>query len=321
MSTHRWAEHSEEAARPRDEGPEGKSGPVAPTGLALVALLAGAVGIAFAPIFVKISEVGPVATGFWRVLLALPILWAWMEIEGRRSGKPGRPSGPRDLLALFASGLFLGSTFALWHWALGLTSVANSTLLVNLAPVFVALGAWFFLGQRFGAAFLAGMVMALGGAALLVAGGTSGLGGGKVAGDGLAALAAVFYAGYFLSVSGLRPRFSTAAVMAYGTPAACAALLPVALLSGESLLPASWQGWAVLVAVALVSHVLGQSLVAYALAVLPAAFSSVALLLQPTSSAALAWAILGEALGPWQTAGGAVVLAGVVLARSGSRRG
>lgn len=107
-------------------------------------------------------------------------------------------------------------------------------------------------------------------------------------GDGLAALAAVFYAGYFLSVSGLRPRFSTAAVMAYGAPAACAALLPVALLSGEGLLPASWQGWAVLLAVALVSHVLGQSLVAYALAGLPAAFSSVALLLQPTIAAALA---------------------------------
>jgi drug/metabolite transporter (DMT)-like permease len=109
--------------------------------------------------------------------------------------------------------------------------------------------------------------------------------------------------------------------MAYGAPAACAALLPVALLSGESLLPASWQGWAVLVAVALVSHVLGQSLVAYALAGLPAAFSSVALLLQPTIAAALAWAILAQALGPWQAAGGAVVLAGVVLARSGGRRG
>jgi drug/metabolite transporter (DMT)-like permease len=96
---------------------------------------------------VKTSEVGPVATAFWRVLLALPILWAWMEIEGRRSGKPGRPSGPRELLALFASGLFLGSTFALWHLSLGLTSVATSTLLVNLAPVFVALGAWLFLGK------------------------------------------------------------------------------------------------------------------------------------------------------------------------------
>ena len=165
------------------------------------------------------------------------------------------------------------------------------------------------------------MALTLGGAALLVAGGTSGLGGGEVAGGGLAALAAVFYAGYFLSVSGLRPRFSTAAVMAYGAPAACVALLPVALFSGESLLPASWQRWAVLVAVALVSQILGQSLVAYALAVLPTVFASVALLLQPTIAAALAWTILGEALGPWQAVGGAVVLAGVVLARSGSRQG
>ena len=74
MSTHRRAEHSGEAARPRGEEPEGKSGTAAPAGLALVALLAGAAGIAFAPIFVKTSEVGPVATAFWRVLLALPFL-------------------------------------------------------------------------------------------------------------------------------------------------------------------------------------------------------------------------------------------------------
>ena len=322
MSTYRRAEHDGEAVRSRDDGPEGKAGPAAPAGLALAALLAGAAGIAFAPIFVRTSEVGPVATAFWRVLLALPVLWAWMAIEGRRpEGQPGRPSGRRDFLALFASGLALGGTFALWHLSLGLTSVATSTLLVNLAPVFVALGAWLFLGQRFGAAFLVGMTAALGGATLLVVGGPSGLGGGDLAGGGLAALAAVYYAGYILSVSGLRPRFSTAAVMAYGAPAACAALLPVALLSGESLLPVSARGWAVLVAVALVSHVLGQSLVAYALAGLPAAFSSVALLLQPTIAAALAWAILGEALSPWQVGGGAVVLTGVVLAKSGSRRG
>jgi len=141
VSTHRRIEHDREAARSRGEEPEGKAGPAAPAGLALAPLLAGAAAIAFAPIFVRTSEVGPVATAFWRVLLALPILWAWMGIEGRRSGKPGRPSGPRDLLMLFASGLFLGSTFALWHLSLELTSVATSTLLVNLAPVFVALGA------------------------------------------------------------------------------------------------------------------------------------------------------------------------------------
>ncbi|HSK38859.1 MAG TPA: EamA family transporter, partial [Arenibaculum sp.] len=67
------------------------------------------------------------------------------------------------------------------------------------------------------------------------------------------------------------------------------------------------------------SHAGGQSLIAYALAHLPAAFSSVSLLLQPAAAAILAWALLGEALGPWQAAGAVIVLAGIFLARRGSR--
>ncbi len=92
-------------------------------------------------------------------------------------------------------------------------------------------------------------------------------------------------------------------------------LLPVALLSGEELFTSTFYGWAVLLGIALVSHIGGQGLIAYALVHLPAAFSSVSLLVQPVAAAALAWAILGEALGAWQGLGGAVVLAGIVLAR------
>ena len=91
----------------------------------MAALLAGAAGIAYAPIFVKTREVGPVATAFWRVLLALLILWAWMEIEDRRSGKPGRPSGLRDLLALLASGLFLEAVMNLFRSGLLMRKTAN----------------------------------------------------------------------------------------------------------------------------------------------------------------------------------------------------
>lgn len=306
----------------------GGEGPV-PEGarLAFAALLVGAAGIGFGPIFVRAGEVGPVAAAFYRVLFALPVVWLWMELEGRRTARRARPPGRRDLPALLASGLFFAGVLALWHWSLKLTSVANSTLLVNLAPVFVASFAWLLFGERVGATFLAGLATALAGAALLTVGGSSpDLGTGDqtwhhLLGDVLAVLGAIFYAGYILCVSRLRPRFSTAAVMAYGALAACAALLPAALLSGEDLLAGSARGWAVLVGLALVSHVLGQSLVSYALARLPAAFSSVALLLSPVVAAALAWTILDEALGSWQAVGGAVVLAGVVLARSGSARG
>jgi drug/metabolite transporter (DMT)-like permease len=293
---------------------------VAGSRLALAALVAGAVGIACAPIFVRLSELGPTATAFWRLGLALPGLWLWMELANRRGAAPARrPSDRRTLLGLVLAGLFFAGDLALWHWSIGFTSVANSTLLVNLAPVFVALGGRLLFGERFAYTFLAGMSVALSGALLLV-GGDLGLGLRQLLGDALAVLAALFYAGYILCVSRLRSTLSTAAVMAYGGVVTCAALLPVAFLSGEDLLATTFYGWAMLLGIALVSQVGGQSLITYALADLPAAFSSVGFLLQPVAAALLAWAILGEALGWWQALGGAVVLAGIVLARRGSQR-
>ncbi|MCA1688455.1 MAG: DMT family transporter [Actinobacteria bacterium] len=286
----------------------------------MAALISGAVGIACAPIFVRLSEVGPTATAFWRLSLALPILWLWTEIGNRREVAPApRLSGHRTLLGLTLAGLFFAGDLALWHWSIGFTSVANSTLLVNLAPVFVALGGRFLFGERFAYTFLVGMAVALAGAVLLV-GGDLGLGLRQLLGDALAMLAAVFYAGYILSVSRLRSRLSTAAVMTYGGIITCVALLPIALLSGEDLLATTAHGWLMLLGIAFVSQVGGQSFITYALADLPAAFSSVGLLLQPVAAAMLAWAILGEALGWWQALGGAVVLTGIVLARRGSRQ-
>jgi drug/metabolite transporter (DMT)-like permease len=151
-------------------------------------------------------------------------------------------------------------------------------------------------------------------------GGDLGLGLRQLFGDALAVVAAVFYAGYILSVSRLRSSLSTAAVMTYGGIVTCVALLLIALLSGEHLIATSAYGWLMLLGIAFVSQVGGQSLITYALADLPAAFSSVGLLLQPVAAGALAWAILGEALGWRQALGGAVVLTGIVLARRGSKQ-
>jgi drug/metabolite transporter (DMT)-like permease len=100
----------------------------------------------------------------------------------------------------------------------------------------------------------------------------------------------------------------------------CVALLPVALLSQETLLPLNSQGWLVLLGLALLIHIGGQGLIAFALAHLPATFSSVTLLLQPVMAAIFAWLILTEALGSRQIVGGLIVLTGIFLARRGSQR-
>jgi drug/metabolite transporter (DMT)-like permease len=84
------------------------------------------------------------------------------------------------------------------------------------------------------------------------------------------------------------------------------------------MLPLSAYGWAILLGLALISHAAGQGLIAFALAHLPATFSSVGLLLQPVIAAVFAWTLLAEPLVPLQIAGGVVVLIGIYLARRGS---
>ncbi len=288
------------------------------TRLALIAVFAGAITIGFAPILVRLSQVGPSATAFWRVLFALPVLWLLMTLENQGPTPSRRPSTWIDYRVLFIGGVFFTGDLAFWHWSINYTTVANATLLVNFAPVFVTLGSWLLFRHRVSRTFIIGLVVALAGITLLI-GASFTLSFQYFWGDILALVAAAFYAGYQLSVKYLRKAFSTATIMSWNGVAMCAILLPVSLLSRETLLPIDLQGWIVLIALALLIHIAGQGLIAFALAHLPATFSSVTLLLQPVMAAIFAWILLSEALGPRQALGGAIVLAGILVARRGSQ--
>lgn len=282
---------------------------------ALAALLAGATCIALSPIFVRVSEAGPTASAFWRVALAVPALWILHFVKS--GARTHRYSGQWPLL--LAAGFAFAGDLGFWHTSIKLTSVANSTLLANLASIFVTLAAWIFLRERPTRLFLAGLAAALAGVAALVHASlefsSTGL-----AGDALGVVTAMFYAGYILAVKGLRDRGETTLhLMAVTTTLTAVFLFPAALASGEPMLPASAFGWWMLIGLALVSHAAGQGLIAYALAHLPAAFSSVSLLFQPVMAALFAWALLSEGLVPLQVLGGLVVLAGIYLARRGSK--
>jgi len=286
---------------------------------ALVALLAGAAFIALSPIFVRealAAGVGPTAAAFWRVALAVPILWIVYAFRLRPRGRDSR-KWPLLLVAALA---FAGD-LAFWHKSIQLTSVANATLLANLASIFVTLAAWIFLRQRPTRMFLAGLAAALAGVALLVHSSLEFSSTGRV-GDALGVVTAMFYAGYLLGVKALRDRGeATLHLMAVTTTITAALLFPAALVAGEPMVPQSANGWWILTGLALISHAGGQGLIAYALAHLPAAFSSVSLLFQPVMAALFAWLLLAEPLAPLQIAGGVVVLVGIYLARRGSSTG
>jgi drug/metabolite transporter (DMT)-like permease len=280
--------------------------------LAFAALLLGAAAIAFAPIFVRLADTGPTASAFWRVALALAPLWLWARMSPR-----AERAGALPWKALVIAGLCFAGDLGAWHVSIMYTTVANSTLEANFAPIFVTLGAWLLFRQRVSRLFLIALAVTLGGATLLI-GPNFALGGRALLGDALGVLTAVFYAGYMLAIKSASARSSTASLMAVTTTVATIALLPYALATANVFLPQSASGWLVLAGLALIPHIAGQSLIAYGFAHLPATFSSVSLLLQPVLAAIYAWALLGEAVGPAQMLGGLVVLAGIYLAKRGS---
>lgn len=278
-------------------------------GKAASAALTGAALIGLAPIAIRISEVGPNATNLWRFLLALPLLGAWAAISRPAAGVA------QIRLLLLGGGLF-GLEISLWAVALGLTTVANATLLVNVTPVFAAAFGWFWLKERLSAPVVAGGLVALAGAVALTlarAQATGAAAGGEHAwlGDAIALGGAIFYAAYLLIVRGLGRTVSVAAVMFWATLGAACVSAAFSIGLGETMLPQTWAGWLLLAALALFVQIGGQGLIAYGVGRLPIVASTVLLWMQPLVAAALSWVMFDETLGPLAFAGAALVLAGI----------
>jgi drug/metabolite transporter (DMT)-like permease len=269
--------------------------------------------IGLSPIFVRLSEVGPVTTGFWRVAIALLPLLAWRLAGSNADGRADRPQSLRDAFALLFPGVMLAGDLVAWHLSIHLTSVANATLLANMAPIFVTFGGWVLFRSRVTRGFLVGLALALTGVVILNSRGASAHG--HLAGDAIAIVAAMFYAGYMLSLSRLRLRYSTMTIMVWSTFSAAVCMLPIALAFETGFWPLTLSAWAVVLGLAWLCHLGGQGLITYALAWLPASFSSLTLLIQPVVAAFVAWLVLHEPLGALQATGGAIILLGILVAR------
>lgn len=282
-----------------------------------LALLAGGTALGFGAIFMRLSDVGPIASAFWRMALAAPLLWCWAGATRARDQAGDRRV--RFTPALLWAGLCFGGDMAFWHLSLHYTTVSNATLLTNAAPILIAVWLWCVQRARFGRVFISGMWTATAGAVLLVAPDLfSHLGGGRVLGDVLGLVSAVFYAAYQLVIKDARDQYSTARLMAWSTTITGLTLLPLALLSPEPFLPQTVAGWLPLLGLALLAQIGGQTVIAFASAHLPASLSSVSLLIQPLTATVAAWLIFAETIGPLQLLGGALLIAGIYFARRGS---
>lgn len=259
----------------------------------------------------RLSDLGPQASAFWR--LAFGALTLALIAGFRNELSPDRRVRP----ALLAAGLFFAGDLACWHAAIHITTLANATLLANLTPIAAGLGGWLLLRERLSLGWVLGAGLGVAGAAMLGFSRQS-AGQGELWGDALALITTLWYAAYLLAIRNARKLAGVLPVMLWSSAVGALGALVITVVSGERLLPHSWQGWGMLAALGAVVHVGGQGGVAYGLGRLPVAVASVLVLIQPVLAAALGWAFFGEAIAPLGYLGGALVLVGAWAAQ---RRG
>ena len=272
----------------------------------------GAACISASGILIKLADTGAATAAFYRCFLALPLLVALALLEQRRRGP--RPRAIRG--GAFVAGLLLAVDLVLWNHAIAEVGAGIATVLGNLQVLFVALAAWVLFAERPHRGFLIALPVVMAGVVLVsgligsTAGGTHAL-----AGIGYGLATSVAYAAFLLTLR--RTSAGTphvAGPLAEVTAGAALGSLLLGLAFGGFQLQIGWPsfGWLLLLSVS--SQTIGWLLITSSLPRLPAAISSLTLLLQPAAAMLLAAVVLSERPSLIQVAGAVVVCTGVLAA-------
>ena len=282
-----------------------------PHRFAFPALLLGSCALALGPWFVRLSGVGPVSAGFWRLALALPFLFGIAAFTGQAVHWPSR----RLVQIIAVAAFFFAADLAAWHAGIHMTKLANATLFGNTSSFMFALwGLW--VVRKWPSAVQAGaLVLAAVGAGLLM-GSSAELSARNVRGDLLALFAGILYTGYLIAVQHARGTLQPLPLLFLSSAFGAAMLLPVAVGFGEQVIP---QDWTFVFVLALSSQVLGQGLLVYALGSLSPLVVGLTLLTQPAISALAGWLAYGETLSPVDWVGAAAIGIALVLVRLPAR--
>jgi drug/metabolite transporter (DMT)-like permease len=280
--------------------------------LGFAALLLANLFLAAGPWMVRLADVGPVAAGFWRLALALPLLVLVAARQGRGQGFPGWA-----LIAVVAvGGIFFAADLAAWHAGILRTKLANATLFGNFASFLFAIYGFVLLRRWPRPLQLFALLLAAGGTVLLL-GGSYELSRIHFTGDLLALLAGLFYTFYLVAVDRARRRMKPWPVLALATAGGALPILLFALALGEQVMP---HDWTAVILLSISSQLIGQGLLVYAMGHVSPVVVGLCFLTQPIASAAIGWAAFDERLSVGDGLGALLVCAALVLIRLPARK-
>lgn len=278
--------------------------------LLLAALLGGNVALALGPWFVRMADTGPVSAGFWRLFLALPFLMLFARARGQRL----TGMGPKTLALVALGAVTFALDLASWHIGIGMTRLGNATLFGNAGSIVLLF--WMFIAHRMLPRRLEwlAIIFALAGAAILM-GRSLEISTATLVGDLFCLAAGLLYAVYLLTLQRARGQFGSWSLLVWVCLFGCPVLLGIALALGEPVWPTDWTP---LIGLFIVSQLLGQGLLVYALGHFPPLVIGLALLTQPAVASLYGWLAFGEVLSALDIIGMALVGTALAVARGRS---
>lgn len=289
------------------------------------ALVFGILAASTSSIFIRTAqeEAGSLAIAAYRLIFATLLLTPFMLRQPRRAWPSTRRSWALGVL----SGTFLAVHFAAWIASLEYTSVASSVVLVQTAPLFVAILSPILLRESPSPRAWIGLLVAFTGGVLIAFGDSCSLqngihcpqvselvGGTALYGDLLALIGGIAGAAYLIIGRDLRAQLDLVPYVSIVYGSSALILTIWAIVAREQLLGFQLETYLWFLLLALLPQLLAHTTYNWALKYLPATSVSLSLLGEPISAAILAWLLLDETLPGLRIVGGVIVLAGIFLA-------
>jgi drug/metabolite transporter (DMT)-like permease len=278
-----------------------------PYALVIFGLLIANVALAVGGGLVREADTGPVASAFWRMALAVPLLF----LITRKMGQTVKLGSGTLMFVMAISGIFFAADLAFWHLGILQTRLANAALFGNAASLLYPI--WGFIvvkslpDRTQSAALMLGLV-----GALLLLGRSYELSPQYLVGDLLCLAAGIFYTFFLIVVARAKEAVPAWALLSWSTLFTAPPLLLLALYLDEAILPTNWLP---LVGLAFGSQIIGQGLLIWVIDKVSPLMLGVAMMTQPVVSAVIGWIAFGERLAVADLAGAALVAVALVLVR------
>lgn len=273
-----------------------------------IPIMIGVISIALSAIFVKLATADAGVIAFYRMLFSIIFMLPVFLIYRREVLLLEK----RDWIFCLIAGVLLALHFIFWFESLNYTSVASSTVLVTLQPIFAFAGTYFFFKERLSIKIVLSAIIAILGS-IIISWGDFKISGTALFGDMLALIGCVFITAYLLFGQDVRKRLSliTYTFIVYSISTITLFLYVIAI--GESFGPYSRTDWFWFMMLALIPNLLGHTLFNWSLKWVSTNVVSIAVLFEPVGASILAYYLFQEALSTTQIVGGCVVITGIML--------